>query len=171
VTLQCCTGISSFDRWLAIFATAVTVASFLYALWANRKQKTARQAADLAEARLLTYIAGTDFAIAVRMAYEVIFVVGARNWKSAHEQIAEMAKALAHAKGKWSKKLKHSEASALQTLETQIIEWPGFIPKDDSAPNNEQTDVIAKGCILAIQILEPIAARLGREILQRNGEE
>lgn len=171
MTVQPPINVAILDRVVAIFGTTVTVVSFFYALWADRKRKTALQAADLAEARLLTYIAGTDFGVAVRMAYELIIVVEARNWNSAHKVTAEMAKALAHAIGKWSKQLKRSEAHALQNLQNEIVEWLSFIPKDDSAPIREQTDVIVRWCISAIQIIEPISARLGREILKRNGEE
>jgi hypothetical protein len=171
VALQCCTGASIFDRCLAIFATVVTVVSFLYALWAERNRRTAREAAKLAEERLLTYIAGTDFAVAARMAYELIIVVGARDWNSARKLTAEMANVLAHAKGAWSKKLERAELDAIKDLENQIAEWPSLIPTDDSALNREQVNAVSKGCMLAIQTIKAIAARIGREFLQRNGEE
>lgn len=158
-----------------IIGTIVSIVAYRYTKRSDEKRKatelSAKQAADAAEQRMLTYMASASFAAAARMAYELVLVLRSGNWLSAAELAADMASELGQVKGAWLNELDAAEVKDVQRVEASVDHWLRLIPiTADGASNETNIQIISDECMLAIKTMRTISARLNHQVLQRSGD-
>jgi hypothetical protein len=151
-------------------AGAASIIALGYAVLADRKRRSAVQAAAAAESRVFTIIAGTAFALVGRLAYELIIATRAKDWNSAAQLLAQMASTLGDAKGKWPDKLNDSEKVAMSGIESQIAQLSGIIPTKKNLTEAEIA-ALCEQCNRIILVVRTISGRLERQFIERGGDQ